>query len=361
MDTNQHKHSHHGHEHMTSNNEEHKHADHMDHMEHMQHHDHHEHDMPMNDESISGHMADHSMHHETHDHMHMDSHAGHSGDMAHSAAMSGHSHHAMMVQDFKRRFFVSLVLTLPILVLSPVVQGFFGFDLSFPYGKYILFALSTILFLYGGKPFLKGALDELKQKAPAMMTLIAFAISVSYLYSSLTVFVIVGTDFFWELATLIVIMLLGHWIEMRSVMGASMALEELAKLMPDTAHRIGKDGEPADVPVDTLKAGDVVLVKPGEKIPIDGKIIEGRSSINEAMITGESVPVDKTVGDEVIGGSVNGDGAFRFSVERVGENTFLSQVIPSGTGSAGVQIQNTAIGGYRGKVAVFYRIGFWYC
>ena len=192
----------------------------------------------------------------------------------------GHDHHAMMIMDFRRRFWVSLILTVPILILSPVVQGFFGIDWSFYAAKYLSFILATVLLLYGGKPFLLGAVKELKQKQPAMMSLIALAILVSYLYSALTVFVIAGKDFFWELATLITVMLLGHWIEMRSVMGASKALEELAKLMPDTAHWIGNDGEAKDVPVGSLRAGDVVLIKPGEKIPIDGEVF-GRAVLRE--------------------------------------------------------------------------------
>ena len=159
------------------------------------------------------------------------------------------------------------------------------------------------------------------------MMLIALAITVAYVYSSLTVFVLAGNDFFWELATLIVIMLLGHWIEMKSVMGASKALEELLKLMPETAHLILSDGTTEEVPVKRLRTGDAVLVKPGEKIPIDGLIFEGESAVNESMVTGESVPVDKGAEDEVIGGSINGEGILRFRVNRVGDDTFLSQVI----------------------------------
>ena len=238
-----------------------------------------------------------------------------------------HDHHAMMVEDFKKRFFISLVLTLPILLLSPMIQMFMGVDWRFPGDTYILFGLSTLLFIYGGKPFLKGAADEFKQKSPAMMMLIALAISVSYLYSVLTVFVLQGNDFFWELATLISIMLLGHWIEMRSVLGASRALEELVKLMPDTAHMIHDDGEIMEHALDHFKVGFNVLVKPGEKIPLDGVIYEGVSSVNESMITGESVPVEKGIGDDIIGGSINGDGVLKFTVTKVGEDTFLSQVI----------------------------------
>ena len=233
----------------------------------------------------------------------------------------------MMVADFKKRFFISLILMVPILALSPMIQSFMGVDWRFTGDAYILFALSTMIFLYGGKPFLTGAVDELKKKSPAMMMLIALAISVAYIYSSLTVFVIKGTGFFWELATLVVIMLLGHWIEMKSIMGASNALEELVKLMPETAHLIRDNGDTKDIPVKDLKEGDLVLVKPGEKVPIDGIIYEGSSSVNESMITGESLPVDKGNEDEIVGGAINGEGILKFKVNHVGDETFLSQII----------------------------------
>lgn len=250
------------------------------------------------------------------------------GEMNHaSVQMGGMDHHAMMVQDFKRRFWVSLAVMIPIMVLSPMIQMFLGVDWRFPGDSYVLLALSTFLFFYGGWPFLKGARDELKRRSPAMMTLIALAIIVAYVYSAATVFGVQGSDFFWELASLIVIMLLGHWIEMRSVMGASKALEELARLMPENAHMIMDNGETMDMPVSSLKTGHAVLVKPGEKIPIDGVVYEGGSEVNEAMITGEAVPVEKGKGDEVIGGSVNGDGILKFKVSHVGDETFLSQVI----------------------------------
>lgn len=250
------------------------------------------------------------------------------GEMNHaSVQMGGMDHHAMMVQDFKRRFWVSLTVMIPIMVLSPMIQMFLGVDWRFPGDSYVLLALSTFLFFYGGWPFLKGARDELKQRSPAMMTLIALAIIVAYVYSAATVFGVQGSDFFWELASLIVIMLLGHWIEMRSVMGASKALEELARLMPENAHMIMDNDETMDMPVSSLKTGQAVLVKPGEKIPIDGVVYEGGSEVNEAMITGEAVPVEKGKGDEVIGGSVNGDGILKFKVSHVGDETFLSQVI----------------------------------
>ncbi len=236
-------------------------------------------------------------------------------------------HHAHMVEDFKRRFFVSLILMVPILALSPMIQMFLNVDWSFSGDRWLLLGLSTVLFIYGGKPFLTGAVDELKQRSPAMMTLIALAIIVSYVYSTFVIIVGRGNDFFWELATLIVVMLLGHWIEMRSVIGASRALDELVKLMPETAHLIQPDGSTKEIPLAELKTGDKVLVKPGEKVPIDGEIFAGHSAVDEAMITGESVPVEKQAGDELIGGSINGDGILSFTVSRTGEDTFLSQVI----------------------------------
>ncbi len=238
-----------------------------------------------------------------------------------------HNHHAMMVEDFKRRFFISVLITIPILVLSPMIQMFLGVNLKFNGDTYLLLGLSTILFVYGGQPFITGARDELAKRNPEMMTLIAMAISVAYIYSTLTVFVLQGMDFFWELATLIVIMLLGHWIEMKSIIGASRALEELVKLMPEAAHLITAGGETTDVEVKNLKPGDSILVKPGEKIPIDGIVFAGHSTVNEAMITGESVPVEKEPGDEVIGGAINGEGAIKFKVNKIGAETFLSQII----------------------------------
>ncbi|WP_312651918.1 copper-translocating P-type ATPase [Proteiniclasticum sp.] len=247
--------------------------------------------------------------------------------MMHEGNHDHHDHHAMMVEDFRRRFFVSLILTIPILALSPMIQMFLGVDWRFAGDSYLLFGLSTVLFFYGGKPFITGARDELKKKSPAMMTLIAFAIIVAYVYSTLTVFILEGNDFFWELATLIDIMLLGHWIEMRSVMGASKALDELVKLMPEEAHLIGDGGETKEVSVKNLVSGDKVLVKPGEKIPIDGIVYEGNSEVDESMITGESVPVEKSGGEEIVGGSINGDGILKFKVSRTGDETFLSQVI----------------------------------
>jgi len=234
--------------------------------------------------------------------------------------------HKKMLEDFKKRFKISLIITAPILVLSPMIQSFFNYSIEFAGSKYLLFILSTIIFFYGGWPFLSGLKDELSDKNPGMMTLIALAISVAYFYSSAVVFGLEGRFFFWELATLIVIMLLGHWIEMRSVMGASQALEELAKLMPDQAHKI-VDGKVKDIQIKELKKGDKVLVKPGEKIPADGIIYEGDSYIDESMLTGESEPVKREEDEEVIGGSINGDSSIKINIEKAGDESYLSQVI----------------------------------
>ena len=191
----------------------------------------------------------------------------------------------------------------------------------------VSFAFSSVVFFYGGYPFLKGFYQELKGRKPGMMTLIALAISVAYFYSSAVVFGVKGKIFFWELATLIDIMLLGHWIEMRSIMGASRALEALAQLMPQNAHKVMPDGSLQEVPISQLKPGDLVLVKPGDRIPADGVVVEGESSVNEAMLTGESRPVPKSAGSQVIGGAINEDGALKVEVRKTGEDSFLAQVI----------------------------------
>ncbi len=235
-------------------------------------------------------------------------------------------HHASMMEDFKRRFVVSLAITIPVLILSPPIQGFFGFELTFPGFELVLFVLSSLIYFYGGFPFLTGFISELKSKTPGMMTLIAVAITVAYIYSSAVVFGLEGEMFFWELVTLIDIMLLGHWLEMRSVMGASRALEELVRIMPSVAHLI-KDDEIVDVQVDELEVDNRVLVKPGEKVPVDGVVTKGETSVNEAMLTGESLPVTKTEGDTVIGGSINGEGSIDVEVRKTGKDTYLNQVI----------------------------------
>ncbi len=235
-------------------------------------------------------------------------------------------HHRHMMEDFKRRFIVSTILTIPILLLSPLIQGFLGIHFTFPGDIYLLFLLSATVYIYGGWPFLKGIWDELTKKNPGMMTLIALAISVAFFYSALVTFGVKGKTFYWELATLIDIMLLGHYIEMRSVLGASRALEELVKLMPSQAHLLVGD-KIKDVPVETLKRGDIVVVKPGEKIPSDGIIIEGETTIDESMLTGESEPVYRKVGAQVIGASINLEGTIEVRIEKTGKDTYLMQVL----------------------------------
>jgi Cu2+-exporting ATPase len=238
-------------------------------------------------------------------------------------------HHAHMAADFRKRFWISLVLTLPILVLSPMLQTLVGLReaVRFPGDMYVLFGLSSAVFWYGGWPFLKGFFEELESRRPGMMMLISVAIATAYLYSSAVVFGLTGKMFFWELASLIDIMLLGHWIEMKSVMGASRALEELAKLMPSDAHKLFPDGSVKDVPLGELAVNDKVLIKPGEKIPADGVIVTGESSVNEAMLTGESTAAPKKTGGKVIGGAINGEGSLTIEVKGTGKDSFLSQVI----------------------------------
>ena len=234
-----------------------------------------------------------------------------------------------MVSDFRRRFIISLCITLPILALSPMIQMFLGLghSIRFSGDLFILFALSTLIYIYGGWPFLKGLYSELKNKRPGMMTLIGLAISVAYIYSSAVVFGLEGELLFWELATLITIMLLGHWIEMRSVIGASRALTEIARLMPASAHKVVGSNKTEDVLTEKLIVGDIVLVKPGEKFPADGVVVEGDTSSDESMLTGESSPVIKTIGSKVIGGSVNGDGSVKVEIKKTGKDSFLSGII----------------------------------
>jgi Cu2+-exporting ATPase len=241
---------------------------------------------------------------------------------------AGHDHsaHGGMIADFRKRFFAVLILTVPIMLLSPMIQQWMNVNWSFVGSQYILLALSSIVFFYGGWPFLKGLVDEIKTWKPGMMTLIGFAITVAYVYSVATVFGLKGMDFFWELATLILIMLLGHWIEMKSVAGASRELELLVQLMPSDAHMVMPDMI-HDVKTDTLKENDIILVKPGEKVAADGIILEGESYLNESMMTGESKPVQKIKGDKVIAGSINGNGSIKVTVSHAAKDSYLSQVI----------------------------------
>jgi Cu2+-exporting ATPase len=235
--------------------------------------------------------------------------------------------HAGHEQMFRRRFFVSTLLSIPVLLYSETLQSWLGFSVpAFPGSEWINPVFAVVVFAYGGVPFLKMAVPELKDRTPGMMTLISMAISVAFVYSLVSVVFPTSSAFFWELVTLIDIMLLGHWIEMRSVRRASSALDELAELMPDTAERI-IDGGTEEVPVSDLMEDDLVLVRPGASVPADGVVEEGDSDVNEAMITGESKPVSKEPGDEVIGGTVNGDGSLRVRIDATGDETTLAGIM----------------------------------
>jgi P-type Cu2+ transporter len=264
----------------------------------------------------------------------VDAHSQHQHGSKPPMGHEGHNHNSM-IADFKKRFYVVLFLTIPIMLLSMMIQKFLGVNWQFEGSQYILFALSTIVFFYGGWPFLKGLVDEVKAKNIGMMFLIGFAITVAYVYSVAIVFGLQGMNFFfWELATLILIMLLGHWIEMKSVAGASKELELLVQLMPADAHMVmpapADSGGPnmvQDVKTDTLKEKDIILVKPGEKVAADGIIVEGESYLNESMLTGESKPVQKVKGDKVIAGAINGNGSIKVTVSHAAKDSYLSQVI----------------------------------
>jgi P-type Cu2+ transporter len=270
---------------------------------------------------------DHSkMDHSKMDHSEMDhSEMDHSG-MNPAHGQMGHDHHKMMIEDFKKRFWVSLVLSIPVLALSPMIQEFLGFELVFEGSLYVLFGLSSIVYFYGGWPFLKGMVKEVKSLSLGMMTLITVAITVAYGYSGAVVLGLQGKMFFWELVTLIDIMLIGHWIEMKSVLGASKALQLLVSMMPAEAHKV--DGENIiDIKLEDLKAGDTILIKPGEKVPADGLIVDGESYVNESMLTGESKPVKKGFDQQVIGGSINGNGSLKVKVQHTGKDSYLNKVI----------------------------------
>lgn len=271
----------------------------------MEHHQHEHHAMA--DNSHAHHAHEHTMHHQVEGH-------------------HNHDHH-QMIQDFKKRFYVSLALTLPVLALSRMIQAWMGFSFHFPGDQYLLFVLSSIIFFYGGYPFLNGMVKEIKHHTTGMMTLIAVAITVAWAYSVAITFGLPGKDFYWEMATLIDIMLLGHWMEMRSVMSASHALELLVNMLPAEAHRVAPNGQIEDIKIEQLKTGDIILIKPGEKIPADGRVIEGSSYVNESMLTGESVPVKKETGSQVIGGAINGNGSLKVKVEHTGEESYLNRVI----------------------------------
>jgi Cu2+-exporting ATPase len=229
---------------------------------------------------------------------------------------------------FRKRFWANLALTVPVLLFSPMLQEWLGFSMpEFPGSRWVGPVFAIAIFFYGGLPFLRMALPEVRNRKPGMMTLISLAISVAFVYSIFAIFVSPGSGFFWEMATLIVVMLLGHWLEMRSVRQASGALNELAKLMPDTAERILPDGETEEVAASALQNGDLVLVRPGASIPADGVVEEGHSDVNEAMITGESKPVIKEPDTQVIAGTINGDGSLRVRVTATGDETALAGIM----------------------------------
>jgi P-type Cu2+ transporter len=247
-----------------------------------------------------------------------------SGHKGHGA----HVDHAGHEQMFRQRFWVSLLLSIPVLLYSEMIQMWLGFTMpAFPGSQLIVPVLSVIIFAYGGLPFLQMAVPELRNRQPGMMTLISLAITVAFVYSLAAQFLLQGDTFFWELVTLIDIMLLGHWLEMRSVRQASGALDALAKLMPDTAERERPDGSTEEVPVSQLRGGDLLLVRPGASVPADGEVERGESDVNEAMITGESRPVKKEPGARVIAGTINGDGSLRVRVTATGEQTALAGIM----------------------------------
>lgn len=267
----------------------------------------------------------HHKHHELH-HDHSEHSLHHSVDHNHDFENRYDKHEGHGTHDFLKRFWLSLIITVPILLLSEMIQEWLGFSIKFSNDKYVLLTLGTIIYIYGGMPFLKGMVGEIRAKAIGMMTLVAIAISVAYLYSVAVVFGLPGMDFFWELATLIVIMLLGHWLEMRSTMAASKALQSLVALLPNEVT-VERNGEAIKMKLEDLKNGETIIIKPGEKIPADGIIIDGVSYVNESMLTGESVPVKKEKDGKVIAGSINGEGALRVTVTGVGKDSYLNKVI----------------------------------
>lgn len=287
------------------------------------------------DEHMHHNAGDHSKHPETpaadHSRHNMDVHTHHAGHPEPSAPAVHDGHdtdHTGHEQMFRVRFWWCLLLSIPVLIYSGMVQMWLGFTPpAFPFSEWIPFVFSVIIFAYGGIPFIQMAVPELQERKPGMMTLISLAISVAFIYSVAAQFIDLGEGFFWELVTLIDIMLLGHWLEMRSVRQASGALSELAKLMPDTAERIHHGDVTETVPVSALKRGDLVLIRPGASIPVDGEVVDGHSNINESMITGESVPVHKMAGAKVIAGTINGDGSLRVRVTATGNETALAGIM----------------------------------
>ena len=283
------------------------------------HHQHSEHNAEHAQTAQGSHQA-HEMHenHQNHaSHRDHGEHGGHSG--------TDHSGHEAL---FRRKFWISLILSIPVLVFSETIQGWLGFSTpEFPLSGWIVPVFSVIVFIVGGVPFFQMARDEFKQKQPGMMTLISMALAVAFIYSIASTIFNLTSAFYWELVTLIDVMLLGHWIEMRSVRQASGALQELSKLLPDTAELVGENGDIKTVQVSELNKGDMVLIRPGASAPADGVVIDGESKMNESMITGESKPVAKQEGDKVISGTINGDGSLRVEITAVGDETTLAGIM----------------------------------
>ncbi len=290
--------------------------------------------------------SEHNHTESTHTHNH---HSEHSG--------SGHDKHAgHNIADFWKRFVICSIVSIPVLALSHMIQQWLGFEVTFEGDKYVLALLSTFIFLYGGYPFLKGLYDEVKDKAIGMMTLIGVAITVAWAYSVAITFDLQGMDFYWEMVTLIDIMLIGHYFEMKSVMGASRSLELLVKMMPSTAHHI-KDGNIHDMPVSQLKIDDMVLVKPGEKVPVDGIVIEGESYVDESMLTGESKPVKKEKDSKVIGGAVNSNGSLTIRVVSIGKDSYLNKVVKLVEDAQKIKSKTQNFADRAAKVLTFVALG----
>lgn len=276
-----------------------------------------------------------------------DGHTGHAGHDKHA----GHS-----TEGFLKRFIVSTLVSVPILLLSPMIQEWLGIRVAFTGDRYLLGVLATFVFIYGGWPFLKGLWDEVRSNSVGMMTLIGVAISAAWAYSFAVTLGLEGMDFYWEMATLIDIMLLGHWLEMKSVTGASRALELLVKMMPSTAHLV-RDNETQTVDVSDLRVGDFIIVKPGEKIPVDGVVVEGESHLDESMLTGESKPVKKVTDNKVIGGSVNGNGSLKIKVASTGKDSYLNKVIKLVEDAQRVKSKTQHLADRAAKVLTFVALG----
>ena len=284
------------------------------------------------------HSESQQFHHAEHDASAHDKHAGHN------------------VADFRKRFIICSIVSIPVLALSHMIQQWLGFELTFVGAKYVLSVLSTFIFIYGGHPFLKGLYDEVKDKAIGMMTLIGVAIAVAWAYSVAITCGLQGMDFYWEMATLIDIMLIGHYFEMKSIMGASRSLELLVKMMPSTAHHY-VNGQIHDMPVSHLKIGDFVLIKPGEKVPVDGLVTEGESYVDESMLTGESKPVKKEKDSKVIGGAVNSNGSLTIQVTSTGKDSYLNKVVKLVEDAQKIKSKTQNFADRAAKVLTFVALG----